>query len=168
MSRSASHSSPCLRPQPRHLTYNSNKAYTTLVSVPKAGLMNWHTIRRYYPRLSLNGTADAKTHSRGVALNSTQALTMHLYLLHRGESSAEMDAYSLSLPKSFDEHPLTWAGSPRQSLLECLPPSSKAALKDVERRCKADWKVVREALEGHKVGASSGGAGALDSRFQSR
>ncbi|KAG8928944.1 hypothetical protein FRC01_005151 [Tulasnella sp. 417] len=131
------------------------EAYTTLVSIPKAALMNWHTIRRCYPWLELNtnGTTQAKPNPKSVTLNSTQALTMHLYLLRLGESTAEMDAYSSGLPQSFDEHPLTWVGSPRASLLEYLPPSSKTALSDVENRCKADWKAVRDVLEDHTIDA---------------
>ncbi|KAG8920868.1 hypothetical protein FRC00_009417 [Tulasnella sp. 408] len=139
-----------MRSRLHQLTYDSDKAYQTLVSIPKAALMNWHTIRSYYPRLELNingNMTPAKTSTKIATLNSTQALTMHLYLLRKGESSAEMDAYSSSLPKSFDEHPLTWVGSPRESLLECLPPSSKTALTDVESRCKADWKAVQQILE---------------------
>ncbi|KIO34410.1 hypothetical protein M407DRAFT_16933 [Tulasnella calospora MUT 4182] len=133
------------------------EAYQTLVSIPKAALMNWHTIRQYYPRLKLNtnGVAPAKTNPKSTTLNSTQALTMHLYLLRRGESSAEMDAYSSGLPRSFDEHPLTWVGTPRESLLEVLPPFSKTALTDVENRCKVDWKAVRDILEEQTVDPSS-------------
>lgn len=119
--------------------------------------MSWNTIKHHYPQLKLtspSGPSRTKGRAKGPSLNSTQALTMHIYLFRRGYSEVEADAYYASLPQSFDEHPLTWTGSPREALLDCLPPSSKTALKDVERRCKGDWKAVREALVELKVGVS--------------
>ena len=91
-------------------------------------------------------------------LTAVQLISMHLFLYrpHQGVNRVCTDSnygpYISILPKSFDDHPLSWLirSSRGESkdffLVDCLPPATQRALNAVGDRFWKDWKVVSQLL----------------------
>ena len=114
--------------------------------------MNSRTLRSIYSSVNVEGF-EQKVED-GVILNGTQLTSLHL-CLHRPDAFGEtLDAnfgpYISTLPKQFDNHPLTWlvkreqnlATEPEILLLSCCPPGVMLDLENVAARFRHDWESV--------------------------
>ncbi|EJD05890.1 SET domain-containing protein [Fomitiporia mediterranea MF3/22] len=128
------------------------------LSIPASALLNSRTLRRFYPKIALEGLYDNP--SSDLILTGTQLLSIHLALYRPGgEDSCSKDAhfgvYIDTLPTEFDSHPLTWlvkeklgkAGAHEVKLLERLPPSVLSELEAVATRYWHDWDIAVRAKE---------------------
>ncbi|KZV64940.1 SET domain-containing protein [Peniophora sp. CONT] len=113
-----------------------------LFTIPARAKLNAHTLRPMYPN---------------VELSAVQLISMHL-CLHRpreekDSTNALFGPYIDVLPREFESHPLTWSVKRKvqandnrdlieYNLLDMLPPSADAALRQIESRFWDDWKAV--------------------------
>lgn len=86
-------------------------------------------------------------------LNSTQAITLHLYLNWHNPLDP-FAPYIKTLPQEFDDHPLSWvvkarddpATSRYSDLLSLLPPDANRKVMSVDARLRSDWITVTNML----------------------
>ncbi|VDB82967.1 unnamed protein product [Peniophora sp. CBMAI 1063] len=115
---------------------------TPLFTLPARAKLNARTLRPLYPKTELS---------------AVQLISLHLCLHRPREDEESADAlfgpYIDVLPRDFDSHPLTWSVQRRvlsddnrdlvkYNLLDLLPPSVDAALRQIESRFWNDWKAV--------------------------
>ncbi|KAG8935938.1 hypothetical protein FRC02_005413 [Tulasnella sp. 418] len=118
-----------------------------IAAIPGSILVNVLTIGTLYPQ----GLFPVRDYHLGksATLNSTQALSLHV-ALNRHNGDNEFSIYFATIPRHFDDHPLTWLCGSKddlgQVLLEALPESIKKVLGDVEKRFRKDWLAVRTAI----------------------
>ena len=124
-----------------------------------AALMTIRTISAIYSFLPVEVSSRTKT-SKHPLLNATQIIALHL-CLNRPVGEADSNdshygPYISLLPRSFDEHPLTWLARQRHGvskhsedeLLRWLPPSVHTELDGVVKNFTGDWERVVKCVVG--------------------
>lgn len=120
--------------------------------IPKSALLNSRTLRSIYPDVNLEGY-ERKSKDK-LVLNGTQLLSIHLCLNRPHESGESEDVnfgpYITTLPREFNNHPLTWLVKKEQNLattcetalLDVCPPGVLLELENVAKRFRKDWEIA--------------------------
>ena len=124
-----------------------------------SALLSTRTMSAIYPFLPVEGSSRPKL-PKFPLLNATQVIALHLCLHRpRGEEDSNdihYGPYISILPRSFDEHPLTWLARQRRgtstksedALLQHLPPGVRTELEDVAKGFMDDWAQVIKCVVG--------------------
>ncbi|KAL5490358.1 hypothetical protein ACEPAI_5191 [Sanghuangporus weigelae] len=153
----------CVEPRTRKgagrglfVTQSLHPSKKPFLVIPAKALLNSRTLSSVYRSIALEGFANTSSSDR-LVISGTQLLSIHLALHRPAGHSYSQDShygpYIDTLPRDFNNHPLTWiikeklsaAGSHEAKLLQGLPPSVRKELEGVAKRFWNDWNVAVQA-----------------------